>query len=343
MVSMVETGRSCHLSRSSVHEAGRKIPVTARPVSTIRSKGMEKWIMRRNNRAYLKIEHGVLVDREVLEDLHTRHLRVVFDKKRSAYPLIVNESGAVMDVLHRYTALFLFGPEKVNDERYIVHHRRANKKNCRGENLELRLRADHARIHRLLDKKKGEEVDVVGFWRPHEKKQVEDVDPAAPLPEREDGKTAREVYVPPTLWPEANTGGLSLAQQLREAETILDIAFDGLEEVTRHLDSGMPIPKTKTAGSSVDRTSRSLKIEPIRLGCWRSEAALVRLLARHERPDGTFDLDAAGAEVDIHPALFRHFLKRPAVAVAVERWRRYRRLPKASPAGWPRTRRVSLG
>lgn len=341
MVSMVETGRSCHLSRSSGHETGRKIPVTSRQVSTIRSKGMEKRIMRRKNRPYVKLDHGVLVDREVLDHLLARHLRVLFDKKRSAYPLITNESGAVMDVLHRYTALFIYGPEKVNDGRYIVHHRRPNKKNCRAENLEVRLRADHARIHNLHDKKNSEEVDVVGFWRPHEKKQVARVDPDAPLAGREDGKSARDLYVPPTLWPEGSAGGPSLAQQVRDAETILDIAFDGLDEVTRHLDSGVPIPKTKTVGSSVDKTSRSLKIEPIRLGCWRSEAALIRLLARHERPDGTFDLDAAGAEVDIHPALFRYFLKRPAVAVAVERWRRYRRLPKASPRGWPRTRRAS--
>jgi hypothetical protein len=102
---------------------------------------------------------------------------------------------------------------------------------------------------------------------------------------------------------------MSSMQASRRKRALRGRAVDGLEEVTRHIDSGMPIPKTKmkTAGSSVDETSRSLKIEPIRLGCWGSEAALVRLLARHERPD---------------------------VAVAVERWRRHRRPRKASPPQW---------
>lgn len=294
--------------------------------------------MRRKNRPFVKLDHGVLVDREVLDDLLAHHLRVVFDKKRSPYPLIVNENGAVMDALHRHTALFFFGPEKVNDERYIVHHRRPNKKNCRAENLELRLRGDHARIHRLLDKKMAEDLDVFGFWRPHEKRPEKTVDPGAPLPERADGKAARDVYRPPESWADAGTGRPGLAKQLREAELVFDLAFDALDQVTKTLDSGAPIPKTKSAGSSIDRTSRALGLAPIRLGCLRSEAALVRLLARHELPDGTFDLKAAGAEVDVHPALLPHFLRRPAVAIAVERWRRYRRLPKACPPGWPHRR-----
>ena len=303
-------------------------------VSTIRSKGMEKWIMRRKNRPYVKIEHGVLVDREVLDDRHARDLRVVFDEKRSAYPLIVNETGAVMDVLHRYTALFLFGPEKVNDERCIVHHRRANKKNCRGENLEVprrprayppaprREERRGARCRRVLASAREE---AGGGRRPRR---------AAPRARgRKDG--ARPVRPPGPL-----TGGEHGRPEPRPA------APRGRDDPRHRLrrsrrgDAAPRLrdrdPETKAAGSSIDETSRSLKIEPIRLGCWRSEAALVRLVASHERPDGTFDLDAAGAEVDIHPALFRHFLKRPAVAV--ERWRRYRRLPKASPTGWPRAR-----
>jgi hypothetical protein len=290
--------------------------------------------MRRNIRPYVKIEHGVLVDREVLDHLLDHALRVIFDKMRCPYPLIVDAEGRTRDLLHRFTCGFVHGFDKVNDERYVVHHRRPNKKNCRAENLVAVLRADHARLHRHLDDKKREDLDVFGLWRPHERRPEKVVDPDAPLPERADGKSAREAYAPPSEW-DGPGAGTSLAAQLREAELVLDIAFDALDLVTRPLDSRIAIPKARSAGSSRDRASRAAGVAPIRLGCWRSEAALVRVLARHERPDGSFDLVAAGAEVDIHPTLFSHFLKRPAVAVALDRWRGYRRLPKPSPLGWP--------
>lgn len=293
--------------------------------------------MRRTIRPYVKIEHGVLVDREVLDHLHALSLDVIFDKMRCPYPLIVDAEGRPQDLLHRFTCGFVHGFDKVNDDRYVVHHRRPNKKNCRAENLVAVLRADHARLHRHLDAKEWEDLNVFGFWRPHEKRPEKVVDPDAPLPERADGKSAREAYVPPSEWDGPGVGR-TLAAQLREAELILDIAFDALDLVTRPLDSRSPIPKARGAGSSRDRASLAAGVGPIRLGCWRSEAALVRLLARHERPDGSFDLVAAGAEVDIHPALFAHFLRRPAVAVALERWRDHRRLPKPCPVGWPYAR-----
>lgn len=291
-------------------------------------------VMRRNNRPYVQIEDGVLVDREVLEHLHSHSLRVIFDEMRCPYPIIVDMNGAMREMLHRFTYGFVHGFEKILDEDHVVHHRRPNKKNCRVENLELRLRADHVRVHRLLEKRKMEQYDVAGLWRPHEKRPVESLDPDAPLEENEDGLSARELYLAPTEWPRQGTGRLSLAAQLRRAEESLDLSFDALDMVTRRLDSGTPIPKTRSCGSSRDADSRAAGVTPIRLGCLRSEAALVRLVALHERDDGSFDLEAAGKQVGIHPSLFAHFLRRPAVAVAIERWKRYRRLPKACPPGW---------
>ena len=296
--------------------------------------GMEMVIMRRNNRPWVKIEHDILVDVEVLDHLHAHSLRVIFDIVRSPYPIIVDMNGAMRERLHRFTYGFVHGFEMLRDENYVVHHRRPNKKNCRSENLELLLRADHARVHRLLEKKMMEQYDVAGLWRPHEKRPVVSLDPDAPLEENEDGRSARELYVAPTEWPKTETGMPSLAAQIRRAEEVLDLSFDAIDMVTRRLDSGAPIPKTRSSGSPRAAGSRAAGVTPIRLGCLRSEAALVRLLALHEREDGSFDLEAAGKQVGIHPSLFAHFLRRPAVAVAVERWRRYRRLPKACPPGW---------
>jgi hypothetical protein len=293
-----------------------------------------KMPMRRNNRPYVMIEDDVLVDAEVLEHLHAHSLRVIFHEMRSPYPIIVDMNGAMRELLHRFTYGFVHGFEMLRDENYVVHHRRPNKKNCRSENLELRLRADHARVHRLLEKKMMEQYDVAGLWRPHEKRPVVSLDPDAPLEENEDGCSARELYVAPSEWPREGTGRLSLAAQLRLAEQNLDLSFDALDKVTRCLDSGAPIPKTRSSGSSRDADSRAAGVTPIRLGCLRSEAALVRLLALHEQEDGSFDMETAGKQVGIHPSLFAHFLRRPAVAVAIERWRKYRRLPKVCPPGW---------
>lgn len=292
--------------------------------------------MRRSNRPFLKIERGILVDEEVLHHLLAHSLRVIFDKKRSPYPIIVEADGRLRDLLHRYTFGFIHGFELLQDDAYVIHHKRPNKKNCRAENLVRVLRADHARLHRHLDKKKAEEHDVAGLWWPHEKRPVFVLDPDAPLEEDEAGRSARELYVPPTEWGEVKTR--SVAIQLQEAEDMLDMAYDVIDHAAARLDSGTPIPKTKTPGSSRDKASRAAGVTPIQLGCLRSEAALVRLLALNERPDGSFDIAAAARCIGFEPALVAHFLRRPAVAVAIERWRRYRRLPKPCAPGWSRRR-----
>lgn len=297
--------------------------------------------MRRTNRPFRKIEHGVLVDEEVLLHLLAHSLRVIFDRKKSPYPIIIDAEGRLRDLLHRYTFGFVYGFDLLQDDTYVIHHKRPNKKNCRVENLVRVLRADHARLHRQLDKKKGEKHDVVGLWRPHERGTLFALDPDAPLEEDEAGRSARELYVPPTEWGEVKT--LSLAAQEREAETLLDLFYEVIDHAAGRLDSGPTIPKTKTPGSSRDAASRAVGIMPIRLGCLRSEAALVRLLALNERPDGSFDIDAAARCVGFEPALVARFLRRPAVAVAIERWRRYRRLPKPCPEGWTRERSRRAG
>lgn len=298
--------------------------------------GMEKMKMRRTNRPFRKIEHGVLVDEEVLLHLLAHSLRVFFDKKKSPYPIIVESDGRLRDLLHRYTFGFIHGFELLQDDAYVIHHKRPNKKNCRVENLVRVLRADHARLHRQLDKKKAEKDDVVGLWRPHDRRPVIVLGPDAPLEEDDAGRSPRELYVPPTEWGEVKSR--SLATQLWEAENLLEVFYEVIDHAAGRLDSGTPIPKTKTPGSSRDAASRAVGITPIRLGCLRSEAALVRLLALNERPDGSFDIDAVARCVGFEPALVVHFLRRPAVAVAVERWKLYRRLPKPCPPGWSRRR-----
>ena len=295
----------------------------------------EKKTMRRKNRPYTNIGRGVLVDDELLALLRAQHLRPVFDKKRNnQYAVIVNEMGETVDVLHRRLALLRYGPEKVNDDRYVVHHQNGNKKNNRYENIEMRLRGDHLRLHRLAEKKKieTEKDDVFGLWRPHEKSQVETVDPDQPLQEREDGKTARESYSAPTTWKVRER--LSLKEQVWLAEDLLEEAFDRLDRDTRLLDSGTPIPKTKTKGGYKDQESKDAGVEPIRLGCFKSEAALVRACVKHRRSDRSFDMNAVSADVGVEESVLTHIMNRPCVWVAIERWRVYRRLPKVCKPGW---------
>ena len=292
--------------------------------------------MRRKNRPHTRIEHGVLVDDQLLADLCAENLRVIYDKKKSPYPVIVNERNETVDVLHRRLALLLFGAEKVHDERYVVHHRSGNKLNCRAENVEMRLRGDHLRLHRLQDKKRVEnkETDVFGLWRPREKRPLKKVDPDAPLREREDGKTAREIYSAPSTWDPDKPQRLSMKQKVMLAEDVLEEALNRLDQETRHLDSGIPIPKTVMTGSSKDRASKAVGVDPIRLGCLKSEAALVRACVKHRRPDGSFDMGAVSADVGIESGVLARFMTRPAVWVGVERWRLYKRLPKPCKPGW---------
>jgi hypothetical protein len=297
--------------------------------------------MRRRNRPYTRIEHGVLVDDQLLANLCAENLRPVFDKKRNKeYPVIVNERNVTVDVLHRRLALLLFGAEKVNDERYVVHHRSGNKKNCRAENIEMRLRGDHLRLHRLQDKKEieNDKNDVFGLWCPREKRPLKKVNPDLPLLEREDGKTARETYSAPTTWKIHEAERLSMKALVWLAEEALEEAFERLDRETRHLDSGIPIPKAKTVGGYRDQNSKDAGVEPVRLGCFKSEAALVRACVKHRRPDGTFDMDAVSADVGIESEVLAHLSARPAVWLAVERWRLYKRLPKPCKPGWPGNR-----
>ena len=296
--------------------------------------------MRRRNRAYTRIEHGVLVDDQLLANLCAENLRVIYDKKKSPYPVVVNEVGEMVDVLHRRLALLLFGAKKVHDERYVVHHRSGNKLNCRAENIELRLRGDHLRLHRLKDKKRVEnkETDVFGLWRPREKSQVVRVDPDLPLLEREDGKTARETYSAPTTWKIQQAERLSMKALVWLAEEALEEAFERLDRETRHLDSGTPIPKAKTVGGYRDQNSKDAGVEPIRLGCFKSEAALVRACVKHRRSDRIFDMNAVSADVGVEESILTHIMKRPCVSLAIERWRVYRRLPKVCKPGWSRAR-----
>jgi hypothetical protein len=291
--------------------------------------------MRRKNRPYTNIGRGVLVDDELLALLRAQHLRPVFDKKKNnEYAVIVNELGQMVDVLHRRLALLRYGPEKVHDDHYVAHHKNGNKKNNRYENIEMRLRGDHLRLHRLAEKKKieNEEHDVFGLWRPHEKSQVVTVDPDQPLQEREDGKTARESYSAPTMWTVREK--LSLKEQLWQAGNLLEEAFDRLSRDTQFLDSGTRIPKTEMKGGYKDQDSKNAGVEPIRLGCFKSEAALVRACVKHRLSDRIFDMNAVSADVGIEVSVLTHIMNRPCVWLAIERWRVYRRLPKVCKPGW---------
>jgi hypothetical protein len=294
--------------------------------------------MRRNNRPYVHVGRGVLVDLELFDLLRAEGRQPVFDKKRDPeYPMIVDEQGRTVDALHRRLAIFLFGVEKVNDSRYVVHHRDENKRNCRRENIELRLRPDHLKIHRLRVRRRGETYEVESLWRPHEKEKLTTLDPDARLREREDGKTSREIYSPPSMF-KIEPIRLSMKQKILLAEDALEDAFERLDEETRHLDSGAPIPKTNTVGSYNDQASREAGVKPERLGCHYSEAALVRALVKHQRHDGTFEVGAVAAELGTELAVLTRIMERPSVWLAIERWRIRQRLPKPCKPGWPGTR-----
>ena len=215
-------------------------------------------------------------------------------------------TGAPVDELHVFTARFakISGYEKLGDGVHLVHHKRPNKKNNRVENLRIHTRADHACVHRLLEKAKREKYDIAGLWRPHQPGRPSR-GPGCTPPRSGDAKTAREVYANPRSWDSLAERLLTTAEQLRRGRTRrLAASFLRLDAATRHMDSGKKIPRSRFRASR--STMLKLGLEPVTLGCTVAEAALVRALVLHQRPDSrSFDIDATGQDVDVHPNLLR--------------------------------------
>ena len=114
-----------------------------------------------------------------------------------------------------------------------------------------------------------------------------------------------------------------LAQDRKTAEGILACALPRLRAEVDHLDSGKKIPPPSHRPVQRDRL---LGISRIGRGCTPGEAALVRLLVKHQ-----FDMEKAGQDGSVSMAVINEMLQEPAVSLAIRNWRGWRRLPPPCP------------
>lgn len=153
--------------------------------------------------------------------------------------------------------------------------------------------------------------------------------------------------------------GLTHGQETYLLGLALADNYDGIRKLAEEKLAFMerqPIPRNVTRASFFDKKSRENGISPIRRGCRKDEAALVCLLAAFDRRAALDYLNQhLPADVQAHlvgstpatvrvgvpggytwvtrdPAFSRgaleRMLRRPAVALAMERLRRFGRLPK---------------
>ncbi|WP_242370611.1 hypothetical protein [Anaeromyxobacter sp. SG26] len=281
----------------------------------------------------MRLEHDVLVDLEVWDDLCARGLRVIFEKSRSDYALVVDRAGKDHGPVHLYTAVFRWGAAAVAG--HDVHHLRPkakpNKLDNRYSNLALNTRADHAKIHAIERKATRRNYNVEGLWRDRQRSSVKPVDPDEPRPEY-GGKTLREVYAAPRTWDDVGDKLLSRRDLERDAERRLEDAYERLKRELAWFDSGKPIPRQSPAARWDDPNTRKLRLREPTLGCTNAEAALIFALVKYESiTTGELDLDAAAGDVGVNRGIIERMMNRVAVALALGRWRRHRRLPHVGP------------
>lgn len=192
-----------------------------------------------------------------------------------------------------------------------IHHKNENKLDARIKNLALGTQAAHARLHNSKRRRysRRKRFEAAGLYRPHQPAQVVE------LTEEEKKK-----IVPPKKNPNA---AKTLFDEIRSLEEVLENNFEEVLEDTAHLEGqGKAIPRSAPVSEWRSSKSRLMGLHMPRMACSKAEACFVRVYASHG-----LDLARVAEVLAVREGLLHHLLRRVPVAVAVERWVKYRRLP----------------
>jgi hypothetical protein len=226
------------------------------------------------------------------------------------YPWCVGADGTPVDRVHvvavetaQYLGIWPRLPAGLH-----IHHRNENKLDSRLANLAVLTPAAHGRVHA---RRKANRPDPAlrGFWRP----------PAHPSP-------VIRRPAPATSSTPADEKSLSGARWEPRVAELLVARLAGLRDDVGRLDSGQRIPRvTSNIGRSTVPGSPG-----VRLGLTDDEAALVGLLVLHHFASDAVldDLGVAGLDRSSVAAVLHRMRQVPAVGVAIERWQKFKRLPR---------------
>jgi hypothetical protein len=192
----------------------------------------------------------------------------------------------------------------------VIHHKNEDKCDARIKNLALGTQSAHAKLHNSKRRKYGrrKRQSFNGLFRPHQPAQVIDV------PEE-----IKKTLSPPPV----KKGPKTLTEKIYELEEVLRRNYEFVLQGTAYLEGhGTAIPRSASAKDWRKPQTRLLGLRMPRMACSEAEACFVRLYA-------SFDLELGRVADDLgEPVhLLRHLLNRVAVAVAVDRWVKHRRLP----------------
>lgn len=258
------------------------------------------------------------------------------------YPWLFDEKGPVAPL---HVAVYDFYMDGIRPRRpgEIVHHRDGDKMNATIENLGIGSRSVHGLAHAKKKQKftPRKRWNLSGWFRPRAEEEVqslgflEELHYQKQLLARSAKEKARKEEIRraletsrlkvveecarkgrpfPVFMPEP-----PLDKELKNAEIALAGLLPALRRELDNLDSGEKIPPPESRPRMSDRL---LDIRRTRRGCTPGEAALVRLLVKHR-----FSVENVAREAGLSERAVRAMMHEPAVDLAMEHWRDYRRLP----------------
>ena len=304
--------------------------------------GMSK--TKQKKRPYVVLPNGILVNTEIVEACNEDNvdIDVAF---WSPYPwLFERYTRVAIAPLHEFVWWHFMNAVRPRHDDEVIHHKNHRKHDARINNLVALTRAQHAREHATHRQKfsRRRREDLRGFYVPRARRPTFEVsldDPSLDgirLRERE--RTASSSGVAPAassstapVGTPASTSSPSSASpdspaagpaKSKDAEAVLAAELPRLRSEIDWLESSEKIPPPTSRPKQRDRLK---SVDRIRRGCTEGEAALVRLLVKHN-----FDRDLAAAEVDLLRAALDRMMTTSAVTLAVRNWLCHRRLPPPS-------------
>jgi len=257
----------------------------------------------------------------------------------ASYPWVFDAEGPVAP-LHDCVWSFFHSSDRPKKDGKIIHHKDGDPLNATVENLGIGSRSAHALAHamkrqRFTHRKRWR---LFGFYRPRAEEPVRSLQPEVEsgyrdqLLARERARAERDelrlAWLQGLKSARDGAGAAATSAAARPqrviypddaADWVLAQALPRLRAELDHLDSGEKIPPP---ASRPRRKDRLLGIGRIRRGCTAGEAALVRLLVK-------FNFDITRVADDVGPSVgaIAKMMREPPVALAIQNWRRHRRLP----------------
>ena len=231
------------------------------------------------------------------------------DKYPWAQPLLPTLPAATY--LHIFIWTY-FHPTRPPPQEWEVHHRNENKLDARKDNLLLVTERGHKShtYHQAKRKKPTGQPNGGKYYRDH---------CSAPVTFT-DGPVALAAHQPPQPSPPS-----PVLEALQGVTKKLVAQYPALYASVRHLeDRAEKIPGMAPRAKWRKKGGASLGLaQQERMGCRTDEAAFVAGLIAHK-----FEREPVMAALGLSAWVYDHYRAQVPVQVALERWHKYRRLPK---------------